>query len=112
MINFLQHESGVFIDFYANFDQILLSNKSAWFLGKERDSIYKKVIDSTLKMKAKKWGDINYITLSNMLLGGKLPKFLVLTKDHSLCEAGEQPFIKGRFIEVLGEILVLLRLFD
>ncbi len=75
LVEFLQNESGVFIDFYSNFNAILLSEKSAWFLKKDRNEIYKKAIDSALKEEAKKWGDINNITLTNMLLGNKFPKF-------------------------------------
>ncbi|MFK5856346.1 MAG: penicillin acylase family protein, partial [Bacteroidota bacterium] len=44
LIDFLKNQSGIFIDFYANFDRILLSEKSSWFLGRERDEIYQKAI--------------------------------------------------------------------
>ena len=76
LIDFLQNQSGVFVDFYANFDTILLADKSTWFLGKERNEIYSKAINSALKMEPKKWGDINQITLTHLVLGNKLPKFL------------------------------------
>jgi len=102
LVNFLQNESGVFIDFYANFDQILLSEKSAWFLGKQRDDIYKKVIDSVLKMPVKKWGDINYITLSNMLLGGKLPKFAGFDKGPFPLRGGRATIHQGQVYRSAG----------
>ncbi len=80
LIDFLRNQSGIFIDFYANFDKILLSNHSAWFLGKERDELFKNAIDLALKMETKKWGEVNSITLTNMLLGGKFPKFFGFDK--------------------------------
>ena len=76
LIEFLQNESGVIIDFYSNFDSILLSEKSEWFLGRNRDEIFKTSIDSALKAEPKEWGEINQITLTHILLGGKMPKFL------------------------------------
>jgi penicillin amidase len=102
LVNFLQNESGVFIDFYANFDQILLSEESAWFLGQNRDDIYKKVIDTVLKMAVKKWGDINYITLSNMLLGGKLPKIAGFDKGPFPLRGGRATIHQGQVYRSAG----------
>lgn len=76
LVDFLQNQSGLFIDFYAHFDKILLSDSTAWFLGKKRDEIYQKAIDSALETEPKEWGTVNNITLTNILLGNKLPKFL------------------------------------
>jgi len=39
---YLSDETGVFIDFYQNFDRILLSETSAWFGGETRASLYKR----------------------------------------------------------------------
>ncbi len=75
LVDFLQNQSGLFIDFYAHFDKILLSDSTAWFLGKKRDEIYQKAIDSALETEPKEWGTVNNITLTNILLGNKLPKF-------------------------------------
>lgn len=75
LVDFLQNQSGLFIDFYAHFDKILLSDNTAWFLGKKRDEIYQKAIDSALETEPKEWGTVNNITLANILLGNKLPKF-------------------------------------
>ena len=79
-IDFLQNQSGIFIDFYANFDNVLLSQSSSWFLDKERDEIYKSAINIALEIKPKEWGSVNNITLTNMLLGNKLPKFMGFDK--------------------------------
>ncbi len=75
LVEFLQNETGIFADFYANFDAVLLAEQSAWFMGKDRDEIYKKAIQSALNMEVKTWGEINQITLTHIILGGQLPKF-------------------------------------
>ncbi len=73
--DFIQNQTGIFIDFYANFDKILLSAESKWFQNQTQQEIYQKAIDNALKIKAKTWGEINNITLTHMLLGNKLPKY-------------------------------------
>ncbi|KAA6346346.1 Acyl-homoserine lactone acylase QuiP [termite gut metagenome] len=86
---FLNNETGILADFYQNFDNILLAEESKWFRGKTRDQIYQKAMDLALKMEVKEWGEINHITLSHIILGGKLPKFLGF-------DAGPFPLPGGR----------------
>jgi penicillin G amidase len=93
---FLQNETGIFIDFYDNFDSILLSEKSAWFNGKTRDSIYKKVIEESLDLSAKEWGKYNKITLSHILFGGKLPKFFGFDKGPFQLAGGRATIHQGQ----------------
>lgn len=96
LIDFLQNQSGIFIDFYANFDNILLSENSSWFMGKERDDIYKKAIISALETEPKKWGDVNNITLTNMLLGNKFPKFFGFDKGPFPIRGGRATIHQGQ----------------
>ena len=77
---FLQNETGMYVDFYKNFNDILLSKKSVWFGKKTKEEIYNNAIENGLKNPAKKWGDVNRFELTNMLLGGKLPKFVGFDK--------------------------------
>jgi len=75
LTEFLQNETSTFTDFYQKFDAILLAEKSLWFLGKTREEIFQKAIDTALKINPHKWGDVNQLTLTHLLLGGKMPKF-------------------------------------
>jgi len=76
VIDFLKTESGIFIDFYKNFDRVLLSGKSAWFNGRTREQVYKIAADRALTVEPKEWGDVQKFTMTNILFGGKLPAFL------------------------------------
>jgi len=76
IIDFFANETGVFIDFYQNFDKILLSKKSLWFNGKTRDEIFQSTAEKYLDVKIKKWGETRKVLLENILFQGKLPKFL------------------------------------
>ncbi len=102
LIDFLKNQSGIFIDFYANFDRILLSDTSEWFLGRERVEIYKKAISSALKMEPKRWGDVNNITLTNMLLGGKFPKFMGFDKGPFPIRGGRATVHQGQVYKNAG----------
>jgi len=76
VVGFLKTESSIFIDFYKNFDRILLSEKSAWFNGKTREEIYQTAAERALSAKPKEWQDVQNFTMTNILFGGKLPSFL------------------------------------
>ncbi len=76
---FLRDETGAFIDFYANFDRVLLAKTSPWFDGRERDEVFSDVARRILVEKSSekvRWGDTRQYTMTNIFFGGKLPKFL------------------------------------
>jgi len=73
--DYLKEETGVFIDFYDNFDRILLSEKSIWFGGKSRDYIYKQTAALALDVPPKKWKEVQEFTMTHLIFGNKLPKF-------------------------------------
>ncbi len=72
----LSDETGVFIDFYQNFDRILLSETSAWFGGETRESLYKRVAEKALDIPARPWGESRKFMMRHLAFGGKLPAFL------------------------------------
>jgi len=102
LTEFLQNETGVFADFYANFDNILLSKESAWFMGKRREEIYKKAIESALKMDVKQWGEINFITLNHIILGNKLPKMFGFDKGPYPLRGGRSTVHQGQIYKSDG----------
>ncbi|PKQ09744.1 MAG: penicillin acylase family protein [Alphaproteobacteria bacterium HGW-Alphaproteobacteria-12] len=71
---FLAADSGIFVDFYANFDRILLSGQSVWFGGTARDDLYRPVIAAALAAPAQAWGVSQRVTLGHILFGGRLPR--------------------------------------
>lgn len=74
--DYLREETGVFIDFYDNFDRILLSGNSIWFGDKSRDEIYKQTAARALDVQPKKWKEVQKFIMTHLLFGKKLPKFL------------------------------------
>lgn len=73
VIKHLAKETGIFIDFYDNFDKVLLKEDSEWFGGQTRDEIFKAAAERALKLPLKRWGDVQKIMLKNIFFDGKLP---------------------------------------
>lgn len=96
LVEFLHNETGIFIDFYMNFDAILLSADSLWFKGINRDEIYRKAIENGLKTKAKNWGEVNNITLSHILLGKKMPSLFGFDKGPFPLPGGRATVHQGQ----------------
>lgn len=80
VLHYLLDESALLADFYCNFDSVLLSENSSWWEGENRDEVYEKVAKEALSVEPRPWGEVNQITFSHILLGGKLPKFLGFDK--------------------------------
>lgn len=73
---YLEEHTGIFNDFYINFDRILLAENSLWFGGRKREDIYLQAAEKALQGPAQKWGDLRKLVLKNILFNGKLPRFL------------------------------------
>ncbi len=97
VIDYLSSETGMFIDFYRNFDRILLSEESVWFSGQTREALYKKVAEKHLDVAPKTWGETRKVLFKNILFDGKLPKFMGFDK-------GPIPLIGGRTTIHQGQI--------
>lgn len=70
----LTSETGYFVDFYAAFDRVLLSDRSPWFGGRTRDEVFAAALDRALTATPRPWGERQQIVMRHMLLGGKLPR--------------------------------------
>jgi len=72
----IDKHTGIFNDFYINFDRILLSENSLWFGNRTREDLYLKAAEKALKSQPEKWGNTRKVIMKNILFDGKLPKFL------------------------------------
>ena len=75
-VGHIDKHTGIFNDFYINFDQILLSENSLWFGDNTREELYVKAAEKALKVEPEKWGNTRKVIMKNILFDGKLPKFL------------------------------------
>lgn len=93
---FLQNETGVFVDFYENFDKILLKESSAWYGEKTKREIYEEAIHIGLEGKAEKWGEVNQFSLKNILLGEAFPDFFGFNKGPFALPGGRATILQGQ----------------
>jgi len=76
VIDYLQKETGVFIDFYHNFDRVLLAESSPWLGNRTREAVYREALTVALTEKPRPWGDTRIFHMNHILFGSKLPAVL------------------------------------
>lgn len=99
---FLLDEAGVFIDFYANFDRLMLSSDSSWFAGRSREEVFEKAISVGLSKPARAWKDGQKFTMRHVLFGGKLPGFLGFDKGPFTAIGGRATIHQGQLYQSAG----------
>jgi penicillin amidase len=75
-VEHIDKHTGIFNDFYLNFDRILLSKNSVWFGDRTREDLYQQAAKQALKSQPEKWGNTRQVIMKNIVFDGKLPKFL------------------------------------
>ncbi len=100
VLRFLTEETGVLAGFYANFDPILLDQNSAWFGAQGRDAAFRRAAEHALTGEARPWGAHQRFTMTHLMLGGRLPRWLGF--DH-----GPLPLQGGRATIHQGQIFRL-----
>jgi len=73
VVEHLVDATGVFIDFYRNFDRVLLSESSPWLGDRELTAVYAASFERVDDVADRRWGDVNRVMMTNILLGGKIP---------------------------------------
>ncbi|RLB52165.1 MAG: hypothetical protein DRH23_00280 [Deltaproteobacteria bacterium] len=76
VIDHLRDATGTFIDFYQNFDRVLVAESSPWLGERTRNEVWGAALASVADRVPEPWGKRNHLTLTNMFFGGKLPRFL------------------------------------
>jgi penicillin G amidase len=76
VIRFMDEHTGIFNDFYLNFNRVMVSETSAWFNGRKREEIYKRALDKISILTPKAWGEDQQIMMTHILFSGKLPRWL------------------------------------
>lgn len=100
--DFLWKNSGTFIDFYQNFDRVLMAKKSAWFGGRSREEIYRIALDRIATQSFRPWGEVNTFVLRHLLFGGKFPKFLGFDYGPIAVRGGRATVHQGQIYRSAG----------
>ncbi|MBN2474206.1 MAG: penicillin acylase family protein [Pirellulales bacterium] len=89
-------ETGAFVDFYGNFDRVLLSEESAWFDGQTRDDVYRRVAADALSVEPRTWGETQRYVMRHLLLGGRLPRIFGFDKGPVALVGGRATIHQGQ----------------
>ncbi|MFO7903054.1 MAG: penicillin acylase family protein [Planctomycetota bacterium] len=74
VVDYLAAETGTFMDFFWNFDRILLAETSVWFRRRNRQQLYQEVAERALNVEPRPWGEGRQYLLGHLLLAGRLPR--------------------------------------
>lgn len=100
--DYLFDETGTFIDFYQNFDDILLAEESAWFGGETREEIFRRAAEIALQSEPKTWGETQKVMMSHMLFGGQLPRWLGFDRGPITVRGGRATIHQGQIYRSAG----------
>lgn len=100
----LDGETSVFTDFYDCFDRVLLAEKSAWFAGETREAIWRRAAERALAGPAEPWGRSRRVTMSHILFGGKMPRFLGFDRGPITLPGGRATVCQGQIYRSAGRI--------
>ncbi len=104
VIDYALVETGIFNDYYDNFDRILLAKKSRWFGDKTREEIYRKAIDTALKRPAVAYGKTHRVLMANLFFGGKLPRILGFDFGPIELPGNRATIIQGQIFKMGGRL--------
>jgi penicillin G amidase len=101
-VDYLDQKTGMFNDFYVNFDRILLADQSAWFGGRSRETLFEQAAQIALASPAKQWGDDRQVMMKNIVFDGKLPRFLGFDRGPITINGGLATPHQGQMFESAG----------
>ena len=104
VVEFLENETGIFVDFYNNFDRVLLADESVWFKEQSREDLYTYAITTALDCPIKTWGEYNTFTMSHMIFGGQLPGFLGFDRGPFPMRGGRASISQGQIFRSTNRI--------
>jgi penicillin amidase len=101
---FLAKETGFFVDFFDNVDRVLLSEKSAWFGGENRDDLFRRIVADALTVAPTPWGAVNRIKLTHLILGEKLPALVGFDRGPVPLRGGRATPHQGQIYKSAGRV--------
>lgn len=104
VVDHIFSKTGLFNDYFGNFDRILEKPSSAWFDGEEPASLLQQGIDAGLRVETVPYGRTRSITLSHLLFGGRLPKFLGFDYGPLALPGSRATITQGQIFKTAGRL--------
>ena len=107
-VDYLAEETGAFIDFYENFDRVLLAEESPWFGERSREKIYRQAAAEALAVPPKRWKEVQQFRMDHILLGGKLPGFCGFDRGPVTAVGNRATIHQGQLYRSAGRLTSFL----
>ncbi len=104
VVEHLRDATGVFIDFYQNFDRNLVDESSPWLGDRTLEDVWRAALAKVANQSPERWGNRNRIRLTNMFFGGKLPAFLGFDPGPIEIRGGRATPHQGQIYEAGGRL--------
>ena len=102
VVEHLRDATGVFIDFYQNFDRILVDPSSPWLGERTREEVWAAAFAEVAHQAPRPWGERNRLRLTNVFFGGKLPRFLGFDRGPVSIRGGRATPHQGQIYQSAG----------
>ncbi len=104
VMDFLANDSSIITGFFDRFDHIMLAEKSAWFGGENRDDLYRRVAMQALQISPRRWGEVNQMKLTHLILGEKLPRVAGFDRGPVPLRGGRATPHQGQIFRSAGRL--------
>ena len=101
-LKYILSETGIFNDYFGNFDNVLFNKKSAWFKFGSRDDLLRMIISDGLKKKSERYGKGRKIYFKNLLTAGRIPSFFGLDYGPIELPGGRATVLQGQIFKNNG----------
>ncbi len=108
VVDYLTARTDVFVDFYANFDRVLLDPASAWFDSESRENLYRRAMKRALAAPPRPWGQDRQVIMAHILLGGRLPGFAGFDRGPITCIGSRATIHQGQIYTSGGRLTTFL----
>ena len=105
VVNHLLDETTMLAEYYGSFDRVLLSERSVWFGGRNRDEVYRTVLARVLAIEARPYAEGRQIRLDHLLYGSKLPRFLGFDRGPIPLRGGRATVHQGQLLRGRGRLI-------
>lgn len=106
-IGHLLERTGVFINFFGNFDEVLMDVSSVWFDEVSREEQFNEAIEAGLQTEPVTLGKSRQINFSNIFFDGRLPGFLGFDVRNVALPGSRATIPQCQVFHMLGQIAVV-----
>jgi penicillin amidase len=104
LIRHLFAETGIFNDYYGNFDDVLLDENSPWFKNVDRETQLREALERGLAGPGQPYGQTRKYDLTNIFFGGRLPAFFGFDVKNRMLPGNRATIPQGQIFKNAGRV--------